>query len=98
MRAFATYLAVAALVGGASAASAQTSDRCRVVDPTGTPLNLRAGPNGTVIGTVGNGRLVRYVRDEDDARGRTWVQIAPWNGGGPGQPIGWVYREFIACF
>ena len=88
----------AASVAGASAASAQNLERCRVVDPTGTPLNLRAGPNGPVIGTIANGRLVRYLRDQDDARGRTWVQIAPWNDGGPGRPLGWVFREFIACF
>ena len=96
-----TALAVvlaAASIAGASAVSAQNLERCRVVDPTGTPLNLRAGPNGPVIGTVANGRLVRYLRDQDDARGRTWVQIAPWNDGGSGRPLGWVFREFIACF
>jgi hypothetical protein len=91
-------LSLVLVVGCVGAAEAQTPDRCRIVDPTGTPLNLRSGPNGAVIGTIGNGRLVRYLKDEDDDRGRTWVQIAPWSGQGSGRPLGWVFREFIACF
>jgi hypothetical protein len=88
----------AATIASATTASAQVPERCRVVDPTGTPLNLRSSPGGPVVGTVANGHLVRYIRDQDDARGRTWVLISSWNGGGGGATRGWVFREFIACF
>jgi len=89
--AFAFFVAAAA----ATTASAQTSDRCKIVDPTGTPLNLRATPGGAVIGTIANGQIINYVKDEDDARGRTWVLISRRAGS---TAMGWVYREFIACY
>jgi hypothetical protein len=39
-------------------AAAATGDRCKVTDPTGTPLNVRSGPNGKITGTLANGALV----------------------------------------
>lgn len=52
---------------------ALASDRCRVTDPTGTPLNLRDAPNGAVVGSIRNG-LVVFIRDgANDEQGRPWV-------------------------
>jgi hypothetical protein len=78
----------------ASGAEAQ-STRCRVMDPTGTPLNLRDSPNGAIIGRVRNGTLVTRVRSSEDERGRPWSYVVDRQ---TGEPLGWVYREFIACF
>jgi uncharacterized protein YraI len=76
-----------------SEAPAQT--RCRVMDPTGTPLNMRTGPNGTIVGTLPNGTLVTVTDHTVDAKGRPWVHVVDLD---TGEPYGWVFREFIACF
>ncbi|QCK88330.1 SH3 domain-containing protein [Phreatobacter aquaticus] len=86
-----TAVALAASAAGAEAQSA----RCRVMDPTGTPLNIRDSPNGAVLGQVRNGTLVERVRIASDDRGRPWAYIIDRNSG---EPLGWVIREFIACF
>jgi len=86
-------LLVALLVAAAGAASAQ--GRCRVVDPTGTPLNVRSTPNGPITGTLPNGLLVSIRDVTTDNRGRPWALIAQYE---TGRRIGWVFREFIACF
>ena len=81
------------LAGSFDVASAQ--QRCRVMDPTGTPLNVRTSPNGTIVGALPNGLLVSVIDRTVDGRGRAWVYIARR---ASGRPIGWVFREFIACF
>ncbi len=85
--------AFTALIAAAPAGAQST--RCRVMDPTGTPLNIRDQPNGVIIGSVRNGRLVTRLRSRDDERGRPWSYVADRD---TGEPLGWVYREFIACF
>ncbi|MBN8938526.1 MAG: SH3 domain-containing protein [Rhizobiales bacterium] len=90
---FVLTLAIATLALAVPAGA--QSDRCRVMDPTGTPLNIRDAPNGAVLGTVRNGTLVTSVRSGEDDRGRPWVYIADR---ASGKPMGWVIREFIACF
>jgi hypothetical protein len=85
--------ALLVLCAGAWEASAQS--RCRVMDPTGTPLNVRTGPNGRIIAKVPNGLLVSIRARQTDARGRSWVWIVRYD---YGRDIGWVFREFIACF
>jgi hypothetical protein len=86
-------LAVAMLLVAGADAAAQ--GRCRVLDPTGTPLNVRTSPYGTVIGTLANGVLVSVIDQSTDRNGRPWVYVAAYDSS---RPIGWVYREFIACF
>jgi hypothetical protein len=76
-------------------ASAFNGARCRVMDPTGTPLNARTGPHGTVLGKLSNGILVSIIDKMNDERERSWVYIANYE---TRLPIGWVYREYIACF
>ncbi len=87
--------AAATILSLALGAEAFAQSRCRVMDPTGTPLNVRTSPNGPIIGTLPNGMLVSVIDRTRDARGRMWVYVASLE---TGQPIGWVFREFIACF
>ena len=85
---------LAALVSTlANAAIAQ--ERCRITDPTGTPLNLRAWPAGEVIGAIPNGRVVFVRQRSKDREGRPWVYVADRR---TGVPLGWVYREFVSCY
>lgn len=70
------------------------ADRCKVMDPTGTQLNVRAAPQGRVIGKLPNGVDVQMVETEDDAKGKIWARITRMDG----RPVGWVYREFVSCY
>ena len=56
-------------------AAAATGDRCKVTDPTGTPLNGRSGPNGKITGKLANGALVSITEYADDANGKPWVDV-----------------------
>jgi Bacterial SH3 domain len=87
--------AVACLLLATSFDVASAQQRCRVMDPTGTPLNVRTSPNGTIVGALRNGVLVSVIDRTVDGRGRPWVYIAHR---ASRRPIGWVFREFIACF
>lgn len=92
-----THVALAAfgLALAVQASPAEAQSRCRVTDPTGTPLNIRAAPNGSIIGRAANGVLVSIVDTASDTRGRAWALIRPASGGGA---VGWVFREFVSCF
>ncbi len=93
VRTMSTALALLGCVLVPSAASAQA--RCRISDPTGTPLNIRAEPNGAVIGQIGNGTLVIRDGDTRDDRGRVWTYIRGYD---TNLGLGWVFREFVSCF
>jgi hypothetical protein len=67
--------------------------RCTVADPTGTPLNIREGPNGSIVGSLPNGFPVEVATAALQGDGN-WVEIA---NAGAGQPGGWVYRPYIQC-
>jgi hypothetical protein len=56
--------------------SATVADRCKVTDPTGTPLNVRESANGKIVGTVPNGALVTVTESAVDAKGNPWVHVA----------------------
>ena len=88
-------MALAVSISCAYATSAAAQSRCRVMDPTGTPLNVRSSPSGNIVGTLTNGMLVSVVDNSIDANGKPWAYIARYS---DGVPIGWVFREFIACF
>lgn len=85
-----TAISLAAMLP--AVASAET---CKVTDPTGTPLNIRATPNGKVIGTLKNGTKIRRVDYADDNKGRPWVLAYTDK---TNKRIGWVYREFVSCY
>ena len=78
------------LVMIATGASAQT---CIVTDPTGTPLNVRARPNGPILGALHNGTAVQVSGTAYDKGGKPWAYIAPL---GPGKR-GWVFWGYLTC-
>ncbi len=88
-------IAIVVLAFGLAGVSAEAQTRCRIMDPTGTPLNIRATPGGRVVGQLPNGMLVNRAETVRDERGRAWVFLHSRE---TGDPIGWVYREFVACF
>lgn len=89
-----TGLTLAALAAAiAWAAPALAGDRCKVTDPTGTPLNIR-DQSERIIGTIENGRLVFVQRYSEDDNGKPWAYVATPGG----KRLGWVYREFISCY
>jgi hypothetical protein len=88
-------LTVSALICCACASGAAAQSRCRVMDPTGTPLNIRTAPNGAIVGAAPNGLLVSVRDTAPDQGGKPWAFIARFD---DGAPLGWVFREFIACF
>ena len=79
----------------AGPAAGQRVSQCRITDPTGTPLNVRQGPQGRIIGTIRNGAVVRIAAQARDHKGQPWVQIVDGDGR---RSIGWVYREFVSCY
>ncbi|MGJ0509436.1 MAG: peptide-binding protein [Methylocystis sp.] len=74
-------------------APAHAADRCKVTDPTGTPLNVR-DKSKNIVGTIENGRIVMVQRYSEDSAGRPWAYVSTPGGEG----VGWVYREFISCY
>jgi uncharacterized protein YraI len=78
------------LAAMATGASAQT---CVVNDPTGTPLNVRARPNGAILGALHNGAAVQVLQVIYDNGGRAWANIAPLGAG----VRGWVFGSFLTC-
>ena len=76
-----------------AAPSAFAQAVCVVADPTGTPLNVRAEPNGSILGALNNGTRVSVINIVLDRGGQRWALIAPL---GPGKR-GYVYRSFLDC-
>lgn len=77
------------------ATQSQAQSRCKVMDPTGTPLNVRTEPNGRVVEVLPNGVLVSIIGSSRDRRNKPWAYVADFY---TQLPIGWVFREFIACY
>ncbi len=88
-------LALLTILALASASPAGAQSRCKVMDPTGTPLNLRAAPDGKIVGTLSNGAFVSVVKEGVGADGKPWAYIARYQ---DDVALGWVFREFIACY
>ena len=73
------------------------AQRCKVTDPTGTPLNVRASPNGRILRKIANGTVVFIEDTSYDSKNRAWAQISiPVRNGR--RTLGWVFREFISCY
>lgn len=66
---------------------------CVVVDPTSSPLNVRAAPQGQILSAISNGLLVRILDETKDSSGKRWAYIADANA----RALGWVFREYLAC-
>jgi S1-C subfamily serine protease len=84
-------VALAICLAGLTEASAQ--ERCRLADPTGTPLNIRNAPNGSIIGTLTNGTMVAVLNRASDRQSRAWAYI----GTSERKAIGWVFRDYLDC-
>jgi hypothetical protein len=90
-----TRLVMAALALLVTADIAAAAERCKVTDPTGTPLNVRESPNGKIIATLPNGTFVTIVESKNAANGKPWVKVRHYE---TKKPIGWIFREFVSCF
>lgn len=88
------FSVVILIVAGVQVAKAE---QCKVTDPTGTPLNVRASPNGKILQTVKNGTIVYEEQTAFDSKNRAWVQISRSTRNGR-KILGWVFREFISCY
>ncbi|MDO5651838.1 MAG: hypothetical protein Q4G13_06875 [Moraxella sp.] len=65
---------------------------CIVQDPTGTPLNVRAIPNGKVIGQLYNGTLIaKDYQVSYDSKRRAWAAVYDYN---TGDCLGYVFRKY----
>ena len=67
---------------------------CTVADPTGTPLNIREAPNGTVLGTWDNGVRVRPYESVVAANGKTWRAVERF---ADDNAIGYVFDPYLSC-
>ncbi|MGL5737113.1 MAG: SH3 domain-containing protein [Beijerinckiaceae bacterium] len=92
----AVCVAILLALAAASPAAAQT--RCRVMDPTGTDLNVRATPNGRIVGKIVNGTPVALAGTAFDDQGRPWARVIAEDTAGRARAPGWVFREFVACW
>jgi hypothetical protein len=89
-------MALVALVAAAPAFGQDLwLDTCRVADPTGTPLNVRQGPQGRIIGTLRNGTVVRISATARDHKNQVWARIVDGEGR---RTIGWVLRAYMNCY
>ncbi len=84
---------IAATVLGAFASGMVSAfgAECVVADPTGTPLNVRAQPNGQILSTLDNGLSVDVIA-ETRIGSKRWVQVTA-----DGETLGWVFASFLDC-
>ena len=74
-------------------ALAASAMHCHVSDPTGTPLNVRALPNGSIVSTLSNGTVVA-VLSQTTQNGKAWAYIGT---GKEELPAGWVFQDYLTC-
>ena len=68
---------------------------CIVADPTGTPLNVRSKPNGTIVTTLKNGTEV-FIDDTEYIKGNPWYKVSR-NINGEYKTLGWVFGKYLKC-
>ena len=83
-------MTTAILTALASQADARTF--CTVADPTGTPLNVRTRPMGTILGALNNDTSV-MLDDLTVRNGDKWARVIPVEKG----KSGWVYFNYLDC-
>jgi hypothetical protein len=76
---------------GSSSAVAVGNGQCLVDDPTGTPLNVRSAPNGTILTTLANGSAVEVV-EEMKIGTKRWFFVAR-----QGERLGWIFGAYVVC-
>lgn len=93
--AIAATAAIIAITSSPATVEAQRTGRCIVSDPTGSPLNVRSTPQGSIVTSLPNGLFVQVLQASRDHKGQPWAFIGTWP---DARPIGWVFREFISCY
>ena len=92
----ALWVVLAAMASTVSVAHAETI--CKVTVPTCTPLNVRATPNGKLVGTLSNGSVINWKATAKDTKGRPWVKMTAQDETTGLTESGWVIREFVSCY
>ena len=74
------------------------AEMCRIADPTGTPLNVRATPGGEVINRLKNGRKVFKdgIDGWDDEGNPKWAHVVG-EYKGEWRDWGWVFLGYLDC-
>ena len=70
------------------------AEDCHVDDPTGSALNLRAAPNGKVIGKLRNFDPITIIEYSVDERDNTWARIETRD---KARRKGYIFRQFVLC-
>lgn len=70
---------------------AAAGEMCIVNDQTGTPLNVRAEPNGRILGALHNGVQVFIVNPRFYRNGTIWVYA------NAARSAGWVALQHLDC-
>ena len=92
-------LAAAVLLLAQVSATAQDRgmERCKVSDPTGSPLNVRSSPNGKrIVSKLKNGTSIFIEDYRSDREDREWALVR-LTGKKVYKPLGWVLKEFLEC-
>lgn len=87
MTLFLRTILAATLLSAAPALAAE----CLVDDPTGTPLNVRAAPNGAIVTTLSNGTRVE-VLEETKIGNKRWLFVTR-----QGERLGWIFGAYVVC-
>jgi hypothetical protein len=88
----ATVLATSLLTSAALVGQADAKTFCTVADPTGTPLNVRTKPMGTILGALNNDTSV-MLDDLTVVNGDKWAKVITLGKG----KSGWVYFNYLDC-
>lgn len=64
---------------------------CTVIDPTGTPLNVRSGPNGKILSTLKKGELVEF-NEHKEVKGKKWAHVSKFS-----EASGYVFGAYLKC-
>ncbi|MGE0503710.1 MAG: SH3 domain-containing protein [Rhizobiaceae bacterium] len=91
MRHTVPFLAVMMAFAAAEASACGGAPVCTVVDPTGTPLNVRDGPNGRILSTLNRGAVVEFIEHRDQA-GSRWALVSRY-----AEAWGWVFGAYLTC-
>lgn len=84
-------ICTAFMIGTLSAAACEGPPVCTVIDPTGTPLNVRAGPNGKIVATLKRGAKVEVVGHRT-VSGKRWALVSRY-----AESWGWVFGAYLTC-
>ncbi len=93
-----TLLSLALMMAATQSTACEGPPICTVIDPTGTPLNVRESPGGRILATLTRGTEVEVLDHADDGAER-WALVANF-GGTDGMQDGegaWVFARYLDC-